>query len=57
MPKEELNIYINKLNILLNEVNDKSEKDLDKIIKLYFDIKNNIRMVKVYQLCYIEPLI
>ena len=57
LSKEEIDIYINKLNILLNEVNDKSEKDLVKIIKLYFYIKNNIRRVKVYQLCYIEPLL
>ena len=49
--------YINRLNNLLTDINDKSEKDLTKIVKLYFYIKNNIRKVKVYQLCYIEPLI
>jgi gas vesicle protein len=51
--------YINRLQNLLKEENIKKykENELDKIVKLYFYLLNNIKKVKVYQLCYIEYLL
>lgn len=57
IPKTQLNEYISRLKNLLNEVKEKSEKDLIKIVELYFYRKNNLRELKVYKLCYIEPLL
>jgi hypothetical protein len=51
--------YINRLQNLLKEENIKKykENELDKIVKLYFYLLNNIKKVKVYQLCCIDNLL
>ena len=49
--------YCTKLRNLLNIPNNKSDKELREIIQLYFNIKYNLKNMKLYNLCYIELLL
>ena len=48
---------LSKLRNLLNIPKNKSDKELREIIQLYFNIKYNLKNMKLYNLCYIELLL